>query len=40
MSDPSHREFMRNLNMQRAKVWAEIRDEVKGKTREQLTGYE
>ena len=40
MSDPSHREFMRNLNMQRDKVWAEIRDEVKGKTWEQLTHYE
>jgi len=40
MSDPSHRENMCNLNMQRDKVWAAIRDEVKGKTREQLTGYE
>ena len=40
MSDPSHREYMRNLNMQRDKAWAAIRDEVKGKTREQLTGYE
>ncbi|HEX5546710.1 MAG TPA: hypothetical protein VFX24_04820 [Ktedonobacterales bacterium] len=40
MSDPSHREFMRNLNMQRDKVWAAIRDEVKGKTLEQLSPYE
>ncbi len=40
MSDPSHREFMRNLNMQRDKAWAAIRDEVKGKTLEQLTPYE
>jgi hypothetical protein len=40
MSDPSHSEYMRNLNMQRDKAWAAIRDEIKGKTREQLTGYE
>lgn len=40
MSDPFHREFMRNLNMQRDKVWAAIREEVKGKTREQLTSLE
>jgi hypothetical protein len=40
MSSPSHREFMRNLNMQRDKVWATIRDEVKGKTLEQLIPYE
>ena len=36
MSDPSHREYMRNLNMQRDKKWAEIREEVKGKTWEQI----
>jgi len=40
MSDPSHCEYMRNLNLQRDKVWAAIRDEVKRKTWEQLTPYE
>src|SRR5690348_11036426 len=40
MNDPSRREYMRNLNMQRDKAWAAIRDEVKGKTLEQLNPYE
>src|SRR5690242_9916873 len=40
MSDPSHREFMRNLNMQWDTKWAEIREQVKEKTWEQLTHSE
>jgi hypothetical protein len=40
MSDQSHREFMRDLNMHRDKIWAEIREQVKGKSNEQLTHTE
>lgn len=40
MSDPSHREFMRDLNMSRDKMWAEMREQVKGKSNEQLTHTE